>query len=356
MTTPRLFLAGVAAHVPPVFSAAEAVKRGWYDADSYRSDGWTGAAVAGEVPAPEMAVQAATAALKRSGVSHEELDILFYVAGLPTGPHLWCPPQYVERRVVGRDIPALELRQGCTGIIDALDLAAAYLAVPGRRAALVACAENFGSDPALGPDPTFRWRYAHDARTSRGSILGDAATAAVVSNQSGFAQVLSLATRSLSDLEELYRASLPLYPPTDPGATPTRLGERFSAYADRDPESFRAAMLQLKKARTDLAKQVLAEADLPPEQVTRVLHVFSGADRYLKQLLWPLGIPPQRGVLDYGRAVGHLGANDHLAALDHLLQTGELVPGNHVLMMANGIGATVACAVLRIIEQPGWLS
>jgi 3-oxoacyl-[acyl-carrier-protein] synthase III len=66
-------------------------------------------------------------------------------------------------------------------------------------------------------------------------------------------------------------------------------------------------------------------------------------------VLGPLGIDPARGMLDFGRRVGHLGVNDHIAALDHLLATREVVAGDRILMLGNGVGIGLSCAVLEIL-------
>lgn len=68
----------------------------------------------------------------------------------------------------------------------------------------------------------------------------------------------------------------------------------------------------------------------------------------------PLGIPLERMTWPWGRTVGHLGASDQFVALEHLLNVGELVPGQQVLMVGVGIGFTWCAAVLEILHLPGW--
>lgn len=354
MRPPALFLAGLAAYLPPVTTVDEAVARGWYDRESRQQNGWTGAAVAGDLPPAEMALRASRVALARSGLDPAEVAILLYASCNPQGPHLWCPQHYVERQLIGRDIPAIELRQGCTGMLNAIDLAAGYLAIPGRTAALVTGADNYGFDPAVGPDPLFRWQYAHNATTGRASIFGDAAAAAVLSNRTGFAQVLAIVASSLSNLEEAYRGAEPLFPPSYGEDRPTRLGDRVRDHARLHPEPGATGFDRLRQARTDLAVQVLAEAGVSPDRVTRVLHVHSGTDQYIKDILAPLGIDPGRGMLEFGRGIGHLGASDQLAGLDHLVTSGQVGPGDHVLMISNGTGASLCCAVLAVLDRPDW--
>ncbi|WP_394848771.1 ketoacyl-ACP synthase III family protein [Pendulispora brunnea] len=356
MRPESLFVSGIAAYLPPIFSAAEAAERGWYDADSFRADGWTGIAVESELSPAEMGLRASQGALARWGGTPEEIDVHFHATLLPQGPHLWHAHNYIERNAVKRGVPGIELRQGCTGMLAAFDLAACYLAMPGRRAALLSGADNFSADPCFGIDPTFRWRYAEGGRTNRGSVFGDSGAALVLSNRAGFARVLSIVSGALSELEELYRGDDPLFPPSYSAEHPLRLGERFAEYERKHPGGVAAALHRLKEMRTTMGRAALAEARIAPEQITRVVHIFSGTERYVQQLLEPLGIDPARGVLELGRGLGHLGVNDTVVALEHLVTTEQVGPGDHVMMMANGTAGAVSCVVLRIEERPRWVA
>ena len=82
--------------------------------------------------------------------------------------------------------------------------------------------------------------------------------------------------------------------------------------------------------------------------------MFSGSPRYVEGLLGPLGIAPERGMLDLGRTVGHLGACDQFLALAHLVDTGAVGPGDHVLLMGNGGGISLAAAVVEVLDRPTW--
>lgn len=338
-----VYFAGVAAEVPPSMPAREAVERGLYDPAAFERDGWTGAAVAGDTPAPDLAVAAARRALARSGVAAAEVALVLHACFLHQGPDAWPPAHYVQRHTVGGSAPALEVRQGCNGMLGAVELAAAYLAAGNGTAALVTGADNFGT-PLVD-----RWRYAAGARTDRGSILGDAGTAVVLSRRPGVARLLAIGSASMPELEELYRGDHALFPPGCTVGATMDLGARLAQFAARAPAAFAAAKRALSRTRTALALRTLAEAGVPPSAVTRATHVFSGGEPYLRSVLGPLGIDPARGMLDYGRTVGHLGVSDHIAALDHLLTHRQVGPGDHVLMLANGAGIALSCAVLHIL-------
>lgn len=342
-----MFIAGVSAYLPKRVSIDDAVRNGWYAQERVGPEGWTSAAIAESESAPEMAIRAGRCALTRSGLRAEEIGILLHSEAYHSGPDIWYPQHYILRHTVGRPIPALALRQGCTAMIQAMELAGCWLERPGPTAALLTGADRLGT-------PQFdRWNYANGYASQRGSIVGDAGTAIVLSSRSGIARVLAIRSGSLPELEELYRGDEPLYPSGSTTGRPVQLGARLRAAADRNPGLAAGAARFLREARAELARQTLAEAGVRPADVTRVTHVFAGQRLYLEDLLRPLGIDPDRGLLEFGRSVGHLTVNDHVAGLNHLLETGALRAGDHVLMIANGVGVSLACAVLQVLADQG---
>ena len=345
MRPDHVFVAGLGTYLPERVSTRQAVEEGWYDADEAATSGWTSAAVAGDVSAPDMAVYAARLAMRRSGHRPEDIAVLMHACTLHQGPDIWPPQQYIQRHTIGGTAPALELRQSCNGMLGAMELSCCFLAAHDATAALITGADNFGT-------PLFdRWRYLSGAGTNRTSIVGDAAAALVLSRRGGFARLRAIRSMSLPDLEELTRSGVPLFPPDATVGRKADLGARVAHLRHTDPEAFTAAREALQDARSQLAEQALAEAGIEPAQVTRVTHVFGGGVEYVKSVLSPVGIDASRGLLEFGRGVGHLGTCDHAVGLDHLLTTGQVGAGDHVLMMSNG-GASLTCAVLSILTRP----
>jgi 3-oxoacyl-[acyl-carrier-protein] synthase-3 len=105
---------------------------------------------------------------------------------------------------------------------------------------------------------------------------------------------------------------------------------------------------------TDQVMRTIAEADIDVSDITRVAHVFSGQESYLKVILDPIGLRPEQGLLEFGRGLGHLTVNDQVVGLDHLVTTGQVGPGDHVLIVAHGGGVSITCAVVRIDSTPEW--
>ena len=67
-----------------------------------------------------------------------------------------------------------------------------------------------------------------------------------------------------------------------------------------------------------------------------------------------LGLPLSRSAWEFGRTIGHCGASDQVLALEHLVITGELRPGDHLLMLGQGPGVVLSGAVVEIVYSPLW--
>jgi 3-oxoacyl-[acyl-carrier-protein] synthase-3 len=182
---PDVFIKGLGVFLPDTVSVEQAVAEGRYPAEDVELHELAGAAIAGDTPAPEMALWAAQQAFKRCGHPPDDIDLLLYTDSWHQGPDGWHPQYYLQRHLVGGQPLAVELRHGCNGMFSALELAASYLRVPGKRAALVVATDNFGT-------PLFdRWR------SGPGYIAGDAASAVVLTTEPVFAQVLSFLMKSV---------------------------------------------------------------------------------------------------------------------------------------------------------------
>ncbi|MFI5867572.1 ketoacyl-ACP synthase III family protein [Streptomyces sp. NPDC051546] len=356
MKTPRTWLASVGAHVPPTMSAREAVDLGLYGEDSLAWYGWTGAAVAGEIPAPDLAVRAARQALDRLAGPSPELVLHLHAAAYAQGPLGWPAQHYILSQLGDHRAPSIAVWQSCNGAIAALELAAGRLTgAPGKAAVLITGSDNVGV-------PGFnRWSLGLQY-----GVIGDAGSALLLSTEPGFARLLAIGSASVAEAERAYRGSAPIFPPNsgssdnvgaDTGRAPATPAGLRARMADRDAtgvEEGASLLARLSELRTETALRTLAEADLHPGDITRVVHNFTGHEQLLKSVLAPIGIDVGRGMLDYGRRVGHLTVNDQTVGLDHLVTGGHVRPGDHVMLLGFAGGVTTACAILRIEQTPHW--
>jgi 3-oxoacyl-[acyl-carrier-protein] synthase-3 len=331
-----IFIAGTGSYLPAKVPVADAVADGRYDAADAELFGIQNALVAGAESAPEMAVEAGRLALTRSGHDPQEIAATFHASLYHQGPDVWPVHMYLQREIVGLEVSAYEVRQGCNGGMAAMELASYYLnASPDRTAAVLTTADNFGG---LGFN---RWR------AEQGVIFSDGGTALVLSKEPGLGEVRSIATTSIQSLEEMLRGEMP-HPFAYTGEKLVNFTARrldFQSRSEVDTLWFCDAMLS--EAVPAVVKQALADADIDIADVTRVIWPNLGSvivNRYCEQA----GLDPALSTWEWGRTIGHLGAGDQFAGLDHLISGGEVGPGDHVLVMGIGVGLTITSAVVTI--------
>jgi 3-oxoacyl-[acyl-carrier-protein] synthase-3 len=344
---PDIFISGLGAYIAPTVDISWAVEQGLYPATDVERHGLASAAVAGDLPAPEMALRAAQDAFKRCGWSPTDVDLLLYASTWHQGPEGWVPYSHLQRHLVGGHALATEVRQGCNGMFGALELAVCYLrAEPDRRAALLVAADNFGT-PMLD-----RWRMGP------GFIVGDAAAAIVLTKERGFAQVLSVCSGTIPEAEGLHRGAEPLFPP---GITVGQ-GVDFEARSEeyRLGEIARnVGTLQMIRVQQELirvAKRSLSEAGVGIDQITRVAFMNYSREAVEQRCMAALMLPASKSTWDFGRTIGHCGASDQIISLDELVTTGQLGSGDHMLLIGTGPGVVTSSAVVKILDSPPWAS
>jgi 3-oxoacyl-[acyl-carrier-protein] synthase III len=343
--TPDVFINGIGVFLPETVSVADAVAQGLYHQLDVDQHGWTGVAVAGDVPAPEMALQAAQEAVKRSGIAPTELNLLLYADSWHQGPDGWQPQYYLQRHLIGGEALAVETKHGCNGMFSALELAASYLrADPQRRTALLVAADNFGT-PLMD-----RWRMGP------GYIAGDGASAVVLSKTPAFAELRSVCSATVAEAEELHRAGEPLFPPGPTGGRPLDFTGRSVTYRREAMANGTGttALFRIQQQTVVVAHRAAEEAGIALADVTRVAFMNYSREIVEQRCLAALGLPMEKSTWEFGRNLGHLGASDQIVSLDHLVGTGELVAGDHFLMLGVGPGVTISAAVVKILDAAPW--
>lgn len=338
MRTQGVYLAGLGIYLPPPESVASAVAGSRVPASRADGYGITGVAVAGQISAPEMALLAAEEALKNSGLS-EDIGLLLCAHVWHQGPDGWSTAYYLQRHLLGDDLLGVEIQHGCSGMFSAMELAVMYLkAAPDGRAALVAAGDNFGTQLID------RWDQGDGI-----AYLGDAASAAVLSTASGWAELLALCTGTFSEMEEAHRAGEPLFPPGATIGAKLDYGARAGAFQRQaiEDDQWIRLLLGHQEHSISCVRRALREAGVEAADISRV--IIHGMPRqtaasYLKVL----GFSLDQSTWEFGRTVGHLGASDHLAALHHLLATSQVEAGDTLLLCGFSPGMTYKAAVIRI--------
>ncbi|MGY0062390.1 ketoacyl-ACP synthase III family protein [Streptomyces sp. LZ34] len=340
MRTSGVCIAAVGTYLPDSVSVTEAVRQGRLDAEEAERSGLLGAAVAGDTPAPEMAVRAVRTALGRWGGDTSELGLLLYADVYRCGPDGWLPQSYVMREAVGGALLAVGVRQGCNGVFGALELAAAHLRGGGSEAALIVAADNMGS-PLVD-----RWQ------SSPGYFLADGASALVLTRSAGFARLLSVNSRAVPELEALHRGTQPLDPSGTARPVPLDLRarrEEFHAGGDW-PKGWKQRMME---AQRELLATTLDEAGVGAEDMSRLVTPHTSREM-TDAWTSSLGLTLEQSSWGFGRRVGHIMAGDQLASVEHLLMAQEIGPGDRLLLVGSGPGLGLAAAVVEVTALPSW--
>ncbi|GLF95632.1 ketoacyl-ACP synthase III family protein [Streptomyces yaizuensis] len=335
-----VYVAGTGAWLPEPYPARAAVEAGAYDPEQWEADGLVSVRVAGDgVAPPDMAVHAATTALKRSGVDPGDVRLLLHNYVWFQGQTMWPVASYVADHAVHWSVPAFEVKQECNAAVASLELAARHLRCEsGAAAAVLTTADRF-AEPLID-----RWS------AEAGLVYGDGGTALVLSNRGGFARVLSTATRADNRMEALARGAGPTPLPTD---EPYDHGARFAHYLRSGAGNIREATDRLVAMVKGVVDEALAEAGVEGPDLAWAVLPTGGRNKMERQAEQLLGVPGERTTWEFGSHAGHLGAGDQFAALNDLTERGVLAPGDRVLLLSAGPGAA-SCAVLEITATPGW--
>ncbi|WP_344964637.1 3-oxoacyl-[acyl-carrier-protein] synthase III C-terminal domain-containing protein [Streptomyces thioluteus] len=257
------------------------------------------------------------------------------------GPDSWSAPHHVLDRTLGRPVTALEVRQGCLAMLTSLRLAAALLTAEQdtAEAVLITGGDNF-STPLVD-----RWRDSEHA------MYADSGAALVVSRAGGFAEVLSVVSRSVPELESMHRYGEPLLPPARPAERPLHVGPRLQAWSERPgagAHDMIEAVTRYGQLVAETAEQGLAEAGIGRSGLARV------ARRRIPRgpaALPAAGLhrhPAKQGTWEFMRTIGHASVSDPVLGLEHLWTTGQVTEGDHVMLLGATEGMEAGCAVVRI--------
>lgn len=341
MKVENLYLRSIGTYLPEWVSSRRAIDMGLYDEVLMLDSGVTGTLVADDTPPVEMAVSAARDALKRGDRKAGSIDLLVYSSVIGQGREMWYPAGYILRELGTVDTATFEVRQGCNGMLAALELAACYLKANAEcEAALLAAADNFKTPKAD------RWRGY-----GPGTVIGDAASAMLLTTSDGFAEVKSISQSTIPELEGLHRGNEPLF---DPYERQTIDMVQRARHFSRTEIPLNEVNRIIGRRQVDVVMRSIAEADIDLSQISKVIYVNQGKYLLAQFLLDPLQLPESKSSWDFGRTVGHLGASDHAVALDHYLTTGQLKPGDHVLLAGAAPGFVVSSAVLTITASASW--
>ena len=341
----NLYVAGVGTYLPErIETAAEAIADGRYTAERQAVNGYRSVRLAapGET-GPTMAAQAGRQAVARSGHTSEEFGLVLHSYIGHQGLDLWTPASYVQRETVGGSAVAFEIKQGCNGMMAAVEVAASYLTSrPDITAALIT-----GGDAFRMP---FIDRWGSDEQT----VEGDGAGALVLSTRAGFARVRATFSIGDSSLEPMGRSGNDWTDTPFEDGQPVGVAARKKSYLLAEDMDLEGAIDKISANVQFSLKQVLLEAEAELSDIRFFLHQ-NIADSIASHAIYGLlGVDRSTSTYDWGQGLGMVGTADPVIGLDHVIATRDPKPGDLAILHGAGAGYVWTVAVLEFLETPAW--
>ncbi|MBP0458779.1 3-oxoacyl-ACP synthase [Streptomyces montanisoli] len=321
-----------------VESAADAVARGRTSPDDVAEVGVTQVPVADDVSAPDMAVEAARAALAAAQWHGQDLGFTAHAWIHHQGHDFWSPAHYVADRVGAvRGVP-LGIQVMCNGGGTALEAAAARLmADASARTALVTTADRF-------PDEGFD-RWAGDY----GVFYGDGATAMLLHERDDDADeftLLGMASAAVSSAEGLHRGRDPFTPAARwiSGRVDVRRTKK-AFITDAGLDGFYQGV---HTALRSVVTTSLAEAGIAQDDPRVKLLALPRVGLKVRRETYHPALEglTKAEIVELGTLTGHLGAGDTPANLAAIRERELLAPGEIALAVSAGGGFGFTCVVV----------
>ncbi len=277
----------------------------------------------------DLAVNAASVAIERSGIPLDEIDLI--VVGTATPDHLFPSTAAIVQTKLGLACPGFDVNAACTGFVYALHTGAAAIESGRANTVLV-----------VGADALSRWIDFTDRGTC--ILFGDGAGAVVLraSEEPGVLSIVLGADGTGADLLKV---------PAGGSAQPcTRealeAGDQYVKMAGN--EVFKFAVRVIPKATLEALEESGHSVDdlawLVPHQANQ---------RILNTIEERLGIEHDK-VFSNVAVTGNTSAASIPLALDDLYTSGRLLPGDLVGLVGFGAGLTWGAAIIRwALPAPG---
>ncbi|WP_377268748.1 ketoacyl-ACP synthase III family protein [Peterkaempfera sp. SMS 1(5)a] len=314
-------------------TADDAVRAGILEPERARANDYAEVPVS-DIPPPQMAVRAATAALQNTTAGRDEIGLLVHAWTYYQGQDYWEPVHYIINELsLPRAVP-LGVSLGCNGGIAGVEAAACRLVCDSDiRAAVLTTAERFS------PPQFDRWRANLDV------TYGDAATALVLDREDGPFELLSTATVAATEFEGMYRAPWATAPFQHEATIDIRSKLRNFLATGNGPRFAAVATDAVLRTVTS----ALAQAGLTPDdpRIRIIAPPRFGAELIERSYRSVLAGLTKAETLNLGRHTGHLGAGDMVANLADIARARMLEPGQVALMLSATAGFTWSCMVVR---------
>lgn len=276
----------------------------------------------------DLALPASRDAIASAGLKPEDIDLILLATSTGDTP---VPPTacWLQKSLGAVNSAAMDVAAACSGFIFATHLAAGMIRSGMHRRVLVVGAETLT-------------RITDYSDRASCILFGDGAGAVVMSD-SGFMELLY--TSISSDGEHAEMIQMPAGGSRLPASAAT-LADHQHFLKLKGSEVFKRAV----QAMSDAAEKALVELKLATKDIAWLVP-HQANQRIMTAVGERLGIDPARVVSDMSD-VGNTAAASLPMALARLVREGKLGPGDRVMLVGFGAGATWGCQVFECTRTP----
>jgi len=280
--------------------------------------------------ASTMGIKASQKVLQKVSITPEDIDLIITATMTPDYSSS-STAALIQHAIGAKNAAAMDLQAACTGFLYGLSTAQAYVASGMYRTVLLVATEKMSSV------------VNYEDRASC-ILFGDGAAALIISNQPGILSIGPSYLRADGSLAELI--NIPAGGSRLPASKETvESGKHFLTL--RGSEVFKNAVRSMSLA----AIECLKKEDLTIDDVNWLIPHQANV-RIIDAISKQFGFDYQKVVKTLDK-YGNTSASSVGIALDELLQKGQVLTGDHLLLIAFGAGLTSGAMLLKKIDCNG---
>lgn len=273
----------------------------------------------------DMGTAAARKAIKKAGISPEEIDLI--IVATVTPDHIFpSTAAHIQHNLGATRAAGFDLQAACAGFLYSMEVASQFIATGHYKNILVVGAEKLTAITDM-----------EDRNTC--ILFGDGAGAAILSRTNskakGFRSCVLQMDGSKADLLQVPAGGCRI------PASPQSLEARLHYMRMQGKETFKSAVSSM----VDCGREALERASCTVEDVK--LAIFHQANlRIIKAVGERLGLKEEQVFINLNK-YGNTSAASVAIALDEAIGTGLVQSGDKLLLVAFGSGFTTAAMVLE---------
>jgi len=278
----------------------------------------------------DFAEKAVRALVNRNNIKLSEIDMVIYVNSFLKDYSVWSMSAEISRRLGIFDKKFIDIYQGCSGIIEALDMANLYM-LNGYDNVIVCTSYIFS--PKLGDHQTI----------DSGTISSDGAAAILLSKEKGSYRILSTEMKYDASLNNC----LYMYYGGTIGLDNEKAFDKWNA-AEIKKDFFQRDGVDLDrfdKSKLECINRALTKANFTKDSVEYLI-MPNYCRSYNKRIIdFFEHLALENTSTKIGMQIGHIGAADiivNLKSMDTLIKSGDIV-----LATNDGAGFTFGATVLQ---------